>query len=63
MSNYKITGDRPAILRDLRRHYGAETKIAAWEKSLWIAKKRKVSPVKVNWDFCLFMAERERRRK
>jgi hypothetical protein len=71
MMNYQITGDREAILRGLRGHYGKETRQAAWERVKKIAKARtaraagkfKVCPQQVSWDFCLFVAERERRRK
>ena len=71
MTNYQITGDRPAVLRDLRRHYGKATRQAAWELAKKIAKARtarasgkfRVCPQQVNWDFCLFVAEMERRRK
>ena len=58
--NYQITGDRAVILRGLRRHYGKSTRQAAWELVRRIAKARKVSPPKVNWDYCLFSAERRR---
>lgn len=69
--NYQITGDRPAVLRGLRRHYGKETRRAAWERAKEIAKARtaraagefRVCPQQVNWDFCLFMSEQERRQK
>lgn len=69
--NYQITGDRTAILRGLRRHYGKETRQAAWERAKKIAKARtaratgklRVCPQQVNWDFCLFVAEWKRRGK
>ncbi len=69
--DYQITGDRLAVLRELRRHYGKATRRAAWELARKIAKARtaraagkfRVCPQQVNWDFCLFVAERERRRK
>ncbi len=69
--NYQISGDRTAILRGLRRHYGKKTRQAAWELARKIAKARtalasgkfKVCPQQVNWDFCLFVTELDRRQE
>lgn len=67
----ELIGDRPSVLRALRKLYSAETRQAAWERAKKIAKARtaraagkiKVCPQQVNWDFCLFMADRKRRGK